>query len=307
MSVLVFIPVFNGLKSTLQCLQSVRETAPSIRTPFRILIVHDASSNDAEHVAAALDEFALMASTQKFSIQVRHNAINRGFTWNVNQAIAALRANEHLLLLNSDTIVTDGWLDEIVRAANTDSKIGTVTPFSNNATICSLPDFQRAWPVPATAQQKQIAAALAADRAEPIDIPTGVGFCMLMTRTCIDTIGRYDVENFPRGYGEENDFCMRALAAGFRNVLCANAYVAHEGGVSFNEATTALKKMGGERLLAKHPRYDEWVSEWIVRDPARARREAIIAKLPRGVFDAVALPDSVRGEPDSVRGQPVEP
>ncbi len=287
MGVLVFVPVFNGLKSTLQCLQSVCETAPSISTAFRVLIVHDASSNDVADVAAALDQFALSVSNEKLSIQVRHNVINRGFTWNVNQAIDALRANEHLLLLNSDTIVTDGWLDEIMRTASTDSKIGTVTPFSNNATICTLPDFQRAWPVPAAVQRKQIADVLAADRLEPIDIPTGVGFCMLMTRACIDAVGRYDVENFPRGYGEENDFCMRATAAGFRNVLCANAYVAHEGGVSFNESTTALKKMGSERLLAKHPRYDEWVSEWITRDPARARRETITAKLPTDVFDII--------------------
>jgi O-antigen biosynthesis protein len=307
MSVLVFVPVFNGLKSTLQCLQSVRENASSVSTAFRVLIVHDASSNNVADVAAALDQFALSASSETLSIQVRHNAINRGFTWNVNQAISALQPNEHLLLLNSDTIVTDGWLDEMMRTVNSDSKIGTVTPFSNNATICTLPDFQRAWPVPSAAQRKQIAKALAADRVEPIDIPTGVGFCMLMTRACMDKVGRYDIENFPRGYGEENDFCMRALAAGFRNVLCANAYVAHEGGVSFSESTTALKKMGGKRLLAKHPRYNELVSEWIARDPARARCEAIIAKLPRGVFDAVVAPNSTRGEPDSVSGEPVGP
>jgi O-antigen biosynthesis protein len=279
MTVLVFVPVFNGLKSTLQCLESVRDTAPSISAAFRVLIVHDASLNDAAGVAAALDQFALSATNEKLSIQVRHNAINRGFTWNVNQAMAALQANEHLLLLNSDTLVTDGWLDEIMRSAQTDVKIGTVTPFSNNATICTLPDFQRAWPVPSAAQRKLIATALAADRVIPIDIPTGVGFCMLMTRACIDAVGRYDIENFPRGYGEENDFCMRALTAGFRNVLCANAYVAHEGGVSFSESTTTLKKIGGERLLAKHPRYNEWVSEWIARDPARVRREAIGSKL----------------------------
>jgi O-antigen biosynthesis protein len=296
MSVLVFIPVYNGLQSTLRCLKSVHETASSLATVFRVLIVHDASSNDAADVAAALDQFALEASGAKFSVQVRHNAINRGFTWNVNQAMAALRADEHLLLLNSDTIVTRGWLDEIIRTVNTDPKIGTVTPFSNNATICSLPDFQRVWPVPDAAQRNVIAIALTENRVEPIDIPTGVGFCMLMTRACIDAVGRYDIENFPRGYGEENDFCMRALAAGFRNVLCANAYVAHEGGVSFSESTEALKKVGGERLLAKHPRYDALVSEWIARDPPRARREAIVDQFRHDRFDITAPPNAIYGK-----------
>jgi O-antigen biosynthesis protein len=296
MSVLVFIPVYNGLQSTLRCLKSMRETAASMATVFRLLIVHDASSNDAAEIAVALDQFALETSNEKLSVQVRHNAINRGFTWNVNQAMAALRANEHLLLLNSDTIVTRGWLDEMMRTANTDLKIGTVTPFSNNATICSLPDFQRAWPVPDAAQRNVIAIALAENRVEPIDIPTGVGFCMLMTRACIDAVGRYDIENFPRGYGEENDFCMRASVAGFRNVLCANAYVAHEGGVSFSESTDALKKAGGERLLAKHPRYNELVSEWITNDPARARREAIVDQFRHDRFDITAPPNAIYGE-----------
>ena len=93
--------------------------------------------------------------------------------------------------------------------------------------------------------------------------------------------GSFDLENFPRGYGEENDFCMRAAAAGFRNVLCTNAYVAHEGGVSFSESTQTLMKAGAERLLVKHPTYDVLVSEWIARDPARHRREQIAAILQR--------------------------
>ena len=98
---------------------------------------------------------------------------------------------------------------------------------------------------------------------------------MLISAACRAKVGLFDIENFPRGYGEENDFCMRAASAGFRNVLCTNSYVAHEGGVSFSESTQALMKIGGERLLAKHPTYDAQVSDWIARDPVRARREAI--------------------------------
>ncbi len=107
---------------------------------------------------------------------------------------------------------------------------------------------------------------------------------MLITAACRAAVGGFDVDNFPRGYGEENDFCMRAATAGFRNVLCPNAYVAHEGGVSFSEATQALMKEGAARLLAKHPSYDAEVAAWIARDPVKARREAVTACLSqRGV------------------------
>jgi GT2 family glycosyltransferase len=216
---------------------------------------------------------------------VRHNAVNRGFTWNVNQAFAAARAGENVCLLNSDTLVTAGWIDEMLACVNGDASVGTVTPFSNNATICSFPDFSRAWPVPGPDERESIASALRTSPAPAIDLPTGVGFCMLISASCRASVGTFDVANFPRGYGEENDFCMRAAAAGFRNVLCPNAFVAHEGGVSFSDSTQALMQLGAQRLLAKHPAYDAQVADWIARDPAQSRRreiQAVLQTLERG-------------------------
>ncbi len=267
MTVLVCVPVYNGFDSVERCLAAL--IAARVNAPFRTLIINDASPD--ERIAPMLNAFALTNRR----IQVRHNAVNRGFTWNVNQAFVAAAANEHLCLLNSDTLVTSNWLDEMLTCVTDDARVGTVTPFSNNATICSYPDFSRAWPVPETAERERIAMALRTQPAPPVDLPTGVGFCMLISAACRAKVGPFDIENFPRGYGEENDFCMRAASAGFRNVLCTNAYVAHEGGVSFSESTQALMKIGGERLMTKHPTYDAQVSDWIARDPVRARREAI--------------------------------
>jgi O-antigen biosynthesis protein len=273
-SVLVAMPVFNGHDATQRCLQSLAETSVSAR--FRLLIVNDRSNDP--RIASLLDRFAHEQTKRgALNVQVRHNATNRGFTWNVNQAMAALVPHEHLLLLNSDTLVTDGWLDEMLATALSHAKIGTVTPFSNNATICSLPDFTREWPVPHASERASLAKLLAASRADAIDLPTAIGFCMLITRPCLDIVGQFDIENFPRGYGEENDFCMRAAAAGFRNVLCPNAFVAHEGSQSFSDEKHALMREGGERLLAKHPRYNDIVAEWIGRDPVKGRRDQIAA------------------------------
>ena len=267
MSVLVCVPVYNGFDSVQRCLESL--TTSPVKAAFRTLIIDDASPD--ERVAPALDAHALAHA----NTQVRHNAINRGFTWNVNQAFAAARTDEHLCLLNSDALVTTGWLDQMLACVERDAMVGTVTPFSNNATICSFPDFSRAWPMPDVSERERIARALREKPADAIDLPTGVGFCMLISAACRAKVGPFDLENFPRGYGEENDFCMRAMAAGFRNVLCPNAYVAHEGGVSFSDTTHALMKAGAERLLAKHPTYDAQVADWIARDPAKTRREDI--------------------------------
>jgi GT2 family glycosyltransferase len=271
--VLIVIPVFNGFDATERCLKSLVTTR--IAAKHRLVVINDASSDP--RVAPMLDAHSRAFPTRP--IEVRHNAINRGFTWNVNQGIAALQSDEHLLLLNSDTLVTTGWLDEMILTAKSDKRIGTVTPFSNNATICSLPDFSREWPVPKVSERERIAKALIAHRVSPIDIPTAIGFCMLITRDCLNAVGKFDIENFPRGYGEENDFCRRAEAKKFRNALCPNAYVAHEGGQSFNTEKTELMRIGGERLLTKHPDYNEVVAEWITRDPVKARREEIARQL----------------------------
>ena len=273
--VLVCVPVYNAFESTQRCLAAL--TNSRVNCEFRTLIINDASPD--ARIAPLLDGHAMSHA----NVQSRRNAINRGFTWNVNQAFAAARADEHIVLLNSDALVTHGWLDqmlaEVERDATHQKAIGTVTPFSNNATICSFPDFSHAWPVPEIGERERIAQVLRETPAEPVDLPTGVGFCMLISAACRLKVGAFDLENFPRGYGEENDFCMRAIAAGFRNVLCTNAYVAHEGGVSFSDSTQALMKHGAERLLAKHPTYDAEVSAWIARDPVKARRDAIAAKL----------------------------
>ncbi len=271
MRVIVCVPVYDGFASVERCLAAL--AAAPVHAEFRVVIINDASPDP--RIAPMLNAFALANPR----MQVRHNGINRGFTWNVNQAFAAASIDEHVCLLNSDTLVTSNWLDEMLKCVTVGESVGTVTPFSNNATICTFPDFLRAWPVPDEGERERIARALRERPDAPIDLPTGVGFCMLISAACRAKVGRFDVENFPRGYGEENDFCMRAAAAGFRNVLCPNAYVAHEGGVSFSESTQALMKVGGERLLIKHPTYDAQVSDWIARDPAKARREAIAAAL----------------------------
>jgi len=108
-----------------------------------------------------------------------------------------------------------------------------------------------------------------------LDIPTAVGFCMLITRECREAVGPFDEEAFGQGYGEEVDFCMRATRQGFRNLLCADAFVFHEGEVSFG-------KSGSERRLAaqkivdeRYPEFQARLREFLEHEPARALRRAV--------------------------------
>jgi hypothetical protein len=175
--------------------------------------------------------------------------------------------------------------------AASDARIATVTPFSNNATICSYP--YEGWPggVPGTlgiaALDRAAAHANAGRRAT---IPTAIGFCMLVRRACLARIGAFDAEHFGRGYGEENDFCMRAAAAGWRHVLAADVFVFHEGAASFREERAALVERATATLGRMHPEYQPAVHAFIAADPLSGLRMALDqARLAHGSEEALAV------------------
>jgi glycosyltransferase involved in cell wall biosynthesis len=198
-----------------------------------------------------------------------------------------------VVLLNSDTIVTPGWLDAIMHCAATDARIGTITPFSNNAEICSFPRFceNNPWPPGADPARAQSAIAAAAAPVYP-DLPTGVGFCLYLRRALVDDVGVFDMA-FGAGYGEENDLCLRAARAGWRNVLADNAFVVHTGERSFAGRKAEVASRNMALLLERHPHYMDMVREYIVADPLRPIRHlaeirlAIDASPGRGVLHVI--------------------
>ena len=92
-------------------------------------------------------------------------------------------------------------------------------------------------------------------RGKTFDVPTGNGFCLYIRARLIEGIGLFDEINFPRGYGEENDFCMRAYYAGFRNIVALDTWIWHAGHSSFGNSRAALELAGLEKLRALYPDY----------------------------------------------------
>ncbi len=116
-------------------------------------------------------------------------------------------------------------------------------------------------------------------------MPTGVGFCMYMTAQALDAVGELDAEAFGRGYGEENDWCLRAEKAGFRNLLAEDVYVYHAGQISFARRAAAGRgayDQGQAALLSKHPDYLARVGQFVQADPGRQGRARLdLARLAR--------------------------
>ncbi len=265
----VVVPVYNAPDDVRQCVASVLAT---LRPDVRLVLIDDASPQAG--VAAFFAEMEQRAHPQ---VVLLRNDVNQGFTGTANRGMGLSRAD--VILLNSDTIVTAGWLDALMHCAATDPRIGTITPFSNNAEICSFPDFcvANAWPADGNADRVAAAMAEAAVPTYP-DLPTGVGFCMFVRRALLDAIGEFDPA-FGLGYGEENDFCLRAAAAGWRNVLADNAFVVHTGGRSFEGQKAWLGPRNMALLLERHPHYLDMVHAYIAADPLRPLRAAAALRL----------------------------
>src|SRR5262249_16211027 len=115
------------------------------------------------------------------------------------------------------------------------------------------------------------------------EVPTGVGFCMFVSRRIWRTIGGFDVETFGAGYGEENDFCQRAVAAGYTNLIADDAFVWHKGAGSFAGARDALIASNLAILDRRYPNYLRDVAAVVERHPLAAFHRHLAGCIAAGV------------------------
>ena len=262
----IIVPVYRGLSETRRCLDSVLAHPQHCR--HELVVIDDAGPEP--ELTTWLDE---LATSQRITL-LRHTA-NVGFVATANHGLA-LHPDRDVVLLNSDTEVHGDWLDRLVRCAYADERIGTVTPFSNNATICSYPRFCQDNPLPEGLSLAELDTLFRrANLGRRLDIPTAVGFCMYMRRACLAAVGELDESHFGLGYGEENDFCMRAGKAGWRHVLCADTFVYHVGNVSFSDRAAQLQAQAQTTLATLHPEYPAQIQDFIRQDPVGVLRLAV--------------------------------
>jgi GT2 family glycosyltransferase/glycosyltransferase involved in cell wall biosynthesis len=262
----VIIPVYRGLKETQDCLQSV--LAYPQTTAVEIIVINDCSPDE------SIREY-LNGLAQEHRITLLENPVNLGFVNSVNRGMV-LHPDRDVILLNSDTEVHGDWLDRLRRCAYSGPQVGTVTPFSNNATICSYPRFTKSNSLPEDWPLETLDKLFAEVNAgQSVEIPTAVGFCMYITRPCLNQVGYFDATLFKQGYGEENDFSMRALEIGFRHLQAADVFVYHRGGISFGEEGPDLCAEAQRILEQRHPHYFPLVGDHCARDPSRPLRRRI--------------------------------
>lgn len=267
----IVLPVYRGYDETLNCIYTALNTEN--KTIFELIVINDCTPEPA--LADKLKELH-----EKSLITLLVNSENLGFVATVNKGMQ-LHSDRDIILLNADTEVYNDWVDRLVEAANYDSHIASVTPFSTNAEICSYPYFAQdnimALEIP---YDHLDALAAEANKGFYCELPTAVGFCMFIKRTCLDDVGYFDVETFGKGYGEENDFCLRGIAKGWKHILAGNIFVRHLGGTSFAGEKKQRVMHAMKILHQRYPHYHASVAKFLSEDPARAMRTRLdVARL----------------------------
>lgn len=289
----IIVPVYRGLDETRDCLESV--WASKCQTPWRLVVINDASPEP--ELTDWLREMA-KADDPERPLTLLENPDNLGFVGTVNRG---MRDNPEadVVLLNSDAEVVNNWLDRLVGAAYRPASrpVASVTPFSNNATICSYPRFCQDNELPGGMSLSEIDQLFAhANREESVDIPTGIGFCMYIRRDSLDDVGLFDEASFGKGYGEENDFCMRSLKAGWRHVHALDVFAWHKGSVSFGETQPERVTQALKVLHELHPDYESRVHRFIQQDPAAmARHRVDLLRLRESPLPRLLLVNHQRG------------
>ncbi len=264
----IVICVYNALGETTNCLERLR-----LQTKHEqfVTIVDDASE---PNVRALLEDFA----AQRKSWRLLVNSTNQGYTGSANKGLKAARA-DWVVLLNSDTLVPDGWLDGLQRCALSDPEIRAVGPLSNSATFQSLALRlgECGDRVPSSEALKRAAEDVRkASRAAFPKVPMLNGFCLMLHKPTLEQVGYLDETNFPRGYGEENDLCLRLLVGGHKLAIADDVFVYHARSTSFGmDQRKELSGKAVETLKRLWPGYSyKYISEVIAELPALRQLKA---------------------------------
>ena len=246
----IIICVHNAIDDVKKCLESVVKYTTS---PYSLILVDDGS--DAQ-TKSYLEDFA-----KTYRTKLVRNNIAKGYTFASNQALI-LSITDYVVLLNSDTIVTPEWLDRMMECAESDDLTGIVGPLSNTASWQSVPEIevgddwaQNNLPPDISIEKMGGLIAKYSARLYP-EIIFLNGFCLLIKRALINDIGYFDEELFGEGYGEENDYCIRARKAQWNLRVADDVYIYHAQSRSYSDdRRKELCKRADKALTTKHSKH----------------------------------------------------
>jgi GT2 family glycosyltransferase len=218
----IIIPVFNRAQFTRVCLHAIVESISAKETPYELIVVDNGSTDETAHFLRAW-------SSSHGNARLISIAENVGFANACNEG-ARLAQGKYIVLLNNDTLPTPGWLDHMVRLAESGTQIGIVGSkllFPNGRIQHIGVAFDE------KKNPRHIYRGFSADIAPARisrEYQAVTGACLLMARELYASVGGMD-DSYENSY-EETDLCFKVRARGYRVLVCADSLVYHFEGMS---------------------------------------------------------------------------
>ena len=265
----IVIPVYNSIHLTQQCIESVLKNT---EWPYRLTVVDDASDARTNEILQSY------ATKYQDKITLLTNRKNRGFAATVNRGIKEFElTTKYTVLLNSDVLVTPGWLTKMVTALKSNPRNKIVNPVTNNTAVINVtmsPGFSYL--------DMNLAFERSSCRRYPEIMPTG--FCFLMPNSLFGAVGYFD-ESYAN-FGEETDFWMRTITWSngktydrWRAVLADDTYVFHQRGASYEtlgeEVHMHLRKTASQRFRQQWPIWQVWNKSFNIQNTIGPLRKTL--------------------------------
>ena len=254
----VIVPVYGDWQSLSKNIKALKSHVSS-DSDIEVYLVNDCGPE-----VDTLEFKIKRAIKRRSDFHYHRNDHNLGFVKNCNNAVFNIVPQDSdILLLNSDAIITRGLIEEMQNVLYEEPNIGAVCPRSNAATIFSVPMKPEHGRKYSMRQSYGIYKKIRNQLPRRYISPLAHGFCMMIRRTVINEFGLFD-EVYGKGYGEENDFCMRIVRAGWSCAVANHAYAFHYKARSFTEETRSEQVKVNEKILdARYPEYRQLISKYV--------------------------------------------
>jgi GT2 family glycosyltransferase len=213
----IIIPCYNKLYYTKLCTESIRKY--TTKGSYEIIVVDNGST----------DGTVRWLKNQRY-IKGIYNKTNLGFTKACNQGILAA-SGDNILLLNNDVVVTQNWLDNLIKCLYSSNNIGAVGPVTNYCTNLQVVPVNHKNLIEMHAYARKFNISNSTKWEERLRL---IGFCFLVKKEVVNKIGLLDEIFSPGGY-EDDDYSLRIRSCGYRLFLCKDTFIHHFGSISFKE------------------------------------------------------------------------
>ena len=240
----IITPTWNNEDYTIRCFESI---AKNTKAPYKIIWVDNASEKESRKKVTNFLE----------KEDIPHIAIlndeNKGFVGGTNQGIQkALEINPvYIVFQNNDTEVFDGWHESMIRVAESDPNIGLVGPITSPCESWQSVDnlkvkFEIFKDLPEYSKDdhENFSKKISEKYSDQImDVGMVAFFSTLFKTETIRQLGLLSTD-FGVGFGDDDDYCMRAKKQGWRIVLAADTFIFH------NHRTTFKSRFSDDKIEA---------------------------------------------------------